>query len=64
MKAPLVAECLVNLECRVTDASMVRQYSLFILEAVKAWIDPSARSAGRFTTMATAPSWSMAEPQP
>ncbi len=40
VEAPLVAECLVNLECRVTDSSMVDKYSLFILEAVKAWIDP------------------------
>ena len=40
VKPPLVAECLVNLECRVTDSSMVDRYNLFILEAVKAWIDP------------------------
>jgi flavin reductase (DIM6/NTAB) family NADH-FMN oxidoreductase RutF len=37
---PLVVECLANLECRVIDTSMVQKYNLFILEAVKAWIDP------------------------
>jgi len=37
--APLVAECLANLECRVVDTRMVNKYSLFILEVVKAWTD-------------------------
>ncbi len=36
---PLVAECLANLECRVSDTGMVDRYSLFILEVVKAWTD-------------------------
>lgn len=40
VKPPLVAECFVNLECRVADASLVEKYNLFILEVVKAWIDP------------------------
>jgi len=37
---PLIAECLANLECRVADAGLAGKYSLFILEAVKAWTDP------------------------
>jgi len=41
---PLVRECFANLECRVTDSSMVRKYDLFILEVVKAWIDPAQRN--------------------
>ncbi|MGP8051098.1 MAG: flavin reductase family protein [Desulfobaccales bacterium] len=41
--APLLAECLANLECRVADASLVSKYNLFILEAVKVWIDPQRR---------------------
>ncbi len=41
VKPPLVAECLANLECRVSDDSMVDRYSLFILEVVKAWTDPN-----------------------
>lgn len=39
IKAPLVAECLANIECRVVDDSLVNKYNLFILEGVKAWID-------------------------
>ena len=43
--APLVAECLANLECRVTDTKLVKKYNLFILEVVKAWIDPAQENA-------------------
>jgi flavin reductase (DIM6/NTAB) family NADH-FMN oxidoreductase RutF len=38
-----VAECFANLECKVTDARLVNRYSLFILEVVKAWTDPSQK---------------------
>jgi len=41
VQAPLVAECFANLECRVVDTRMVNKYSLFVLEVVKAWIDPA-----------------------
>jgi flavin reductase (DIM6/NTAB) family NADH-FMN oxidoreductase RutF len=37
---PLVAECYANLECRVADAAWVNKYNFFVLEVVKAWIDP------------------------
>ncbi len=40
--APLIDECFANLECRVVDSSLVSKYSFFILEVVKAWIDPTA----------------------
>ena len=40
---PLIAECYANLECRVVDARMVGKYNFFILEVVKAWIDPSKK---------------------
>jgi flavin reductase (DIM6/NTAB) family NADH-FMN oxidoreductase RutF len=43
VRAPLIDECYANLECRVADARMVTKYNLFILEVVKAWIDPSRR---------------------
>jgi flavin reductase (DIM6/NTAB) family NADH-FMN oxidoreductase RutF len=43
VKPPLVAECYASLECRVVDARWVRKYGLFVLEVVKAWIDPSRR---------------------
>jgi flavin reductase (DIM6/NTAB) family NADH-FMN oxidoreductase RutF len=38
---PLVAECFANLECRVVDTRLVNKYNLFVLEVLKAWIDPS-----------------------
>lgn len=41
--APLVAECFANLECRVVDRRAVNKYNLFILEVVRAWIDPSKK---------------------
>lgn len=37
---PLIGECYANLECRVTDTGMVDRYGMFVLEVVKAWIDP------------------------
>ena len=42
--APLIAECYANLECRVTDTTMVAKYCLFVVEVVKAWIDPTVKS--------------------
>ncbi len=41
--APLVAECYANLECKVIDASMASKYCFFILEVLKAWIDPAKK---------------------
>jgi len=40
IKAPLIRECYVNLECKVIDSKMSAKYNLFILEVLKAWIDP------------------------
>jgi len=40
VNAPLIDECYANLECRIADRKMVAKYNLFILEVVKAWIDP------------------------
>lgn len=37
--APLVAECLANLECRVVDRTLVSRYNLFVLEVTRIWID-------------------------
>jgi flavin reductase (DIM6/NTAB) family NADH-FMN oxidoreductase RutF len=31
------------LECKVVDGKMVTKYNLFILEVLKAWIDPSRK---------------------
>jgi len=41
--APLIAECYANLECRVVDTKLVNLYNFFILEVVKAWIDPALK---------------------
>jgi len=43
VQAPLIEECYANLECRVVDAKMVSKYNLFVLEVMKAWIDPSRK---------------------
>jgi flavin reductase (DIM6/NTAB) family NADH-FMN oxidoreductase RutF len=42
--APLIQECFANLECRVTDTSMVERYGLFVVEVVQAWIDPAVKN--------------------
>src|SRR5262249_47173994 len=36
VKAPLIAECFANIECKLIDSSMAKKYSLFIFQAVKA----------------------------
>lgn len=41
--APLIVECYANLECTVTDTRLVERYNFFVLEVVKAWIDPAQR---------------------
>lgn len=43
VSVPLVDECYANFECRVVDARLVTKYNFFILEVVKAWIDPSRK---------------------
>jgi flavin reductase (DIM6/NTAB) family NADH-FMN oxidoreductase RutF len=43
VKAPLIAECYANLECRVTDTKLAARYNIFIVEVVKAWIDRSKK---------------------
>jgi len=41
---PLIDECFANLECRVVDSRMVNKYNFFVLEVVKAWIDPDQKN--------------------
>jgi flavin reductase (DIM6/NTAB) family NADH-FMN oxidoreductase RutF len=45
VKPPLIEECFANLECKVTDFGMVPKYDLFILEVVRAWIDPARKNS-------------------
>jgi flavin reductase (DIM6/NTAB) family NADH-FMN oxidoreductase RutF len=40
--APLVAECFANLECKVVDTRMVNKYNFFVLEVVRAWVEPGS----------------------
>ena len=44
VRAPLIGECFANLECRVADTRMVQKYCLFIIQVIKAWIDPEQKS--------------------
>jgi flavin reductase (DIM6/NTAB) family NADH-FMN oxidoreductase RutF len=41
--APLIAECYASLECKLVDASLIRRYSLFVFEVVKAHVATSPR---------------------
>jgi flavin reductase (DIM6/NTAB) family NADH-FMN oxidoreductase RutF len=43
VQAPLIAECYASLECRVADTRLVNSYNFFVLEVVKAWIDPAVK---------------------
>ncbi|HVN19281.1 MAG TPA: flavin reductase family protein [Dongiaceae bacterium] len=43
VQAPLIDECFAHLECRMADARMVTKYNFFILEVIKAWINPSRK---------------------
>src|SRR5271157_2338970 len=43
VQAPLIDECYANLECKVVDTRMTAKYCLFIVEVVKAWIDPTVK---------------------
>jgi flavin reductase (DIM6/NTAB) family NADH-FMN oxidoreductase RutF len=43
VKAPLIAECYANFECKLIDSSLIRKYSLFVLEVVKAHVAVSPK---------------------
>ena len=36
VRAPLIGECYANFECKRVDSSLIRKYSLFVWEVVKA----------------------------
>ena len=46
VKAPLIAECIANIECRVIDH--VKRHDLFVVEGVRAWIGFDARKRRMF----------------
>jgi flavin reductase (DIM6/NTAB) family NADH-FMN oxidoreductase RutF len=41
--APLVEECIANLECRVVDTTLAERHHLFILEVERIWVDRDKR---------------------
>ena len=41
---PLSAECFAHLECKVVDTRRVNKYNFFVLEVLKAWIDPTRKN--------------------
>ncbi len=43
--APLIAECFANIECKVVNTRFVNRYNLFVLEGLKAWIDPARKDS-------------------
>jgi len=44
--APLIKECLANIECKVID--IVKRHNIVVLEAVAAWIDPARKEKRTF----------------
>ncbi|MBE0548649.1 MAG: flavin reductase family protein [Rubrivivax sp.] len=40
---PLIAECYASLECRVVDTRLMKRYGFFVLEVLKAWVDPACK---------------------
>jgi flavin reductase (DIM6/NTAB) family NADH-FMN oxidoreductase RutF len=43
VNVPLIEECSASLECRVVDTSMVSKYAFFVLEVLKAWVEPGTK---------------------
>ncbi|MBU0494819.1 MAG: flavin reductase family protein [Chloroflexi bacterium] len=48
VRAPLVAECPVNLECRVTETTTIGSHTLFVGEVVAVHIDDAVRDEAGF----------------
>jgi flavin reductase (DIM6/NTAB) family NADH-FMN oxidoreductase RutF len=41
--APLIEQCYANFECKLVDSSLIRKYSLFVFEVVKAHVAASPK---------------------
>ncbi len=41
VKAPLIGECLANIECRVSDH--IEKHGIFVLDAIHAWVDDARK---------------------
>jgi flavin reductase (DIM6/NTAB) family NADH-FMN oxidoreductase RutF len=44
VRAPLIEECYANFECKLVDSSLIRKYSLFVFEVVKAHVATSPKT--------------------
>jgi flavin reductase (DIM6/NTAB) family NADH-FMN oxidoreductase RutF len=44
VRAPLIDECYANFECKLVDSSLIRKYSLFVFEVVKAHVATSPKT--------------------
>ena len=43
VNAPLIQECYANFECKLVDSSLIKKYSLFVFEVVKAHVATSPK---------------------
>ena len=43
IRAPLIEQCSANFECKLVDSGLIRKYSLFVLEVVKAHVATSPK---------------------
>ena len=50
VKAPLIAECYANLECKVVDMSMVTKYNFFILEVAQSLDRPFGEKPSHYSS--------------
>ncbi|MFZ5803001.1 MAG: flavin reductase family protein [Candidatus Omnitrophota bacterium] len=48
VKAPMIAECYANLECKVVHQALAARYNFFIGKVVRAWIDPKQKATDTF----------------
>jgi hypothetical protein len=60
VEAPLIAECVANIECRVADTALEDKSACSSLKPSGSGPIRRAKNGGRFTTTATEPSSSMA----
>jgi flavin reductase (DIM6/NTAB) family NADH-FMN oxidoreductase RutF len=43
VRAPLIDQCYANFECKLVDSSLIRKYSLFVFEVMKAHVATSPK---------------------
>jgi flavin reductase (DIM6/NTAB) family NADH-FMN oxidoreductase RutF len=43
VKAPCIVDCYANFECKLVDSSLIKKYSLFVLEVVRARVATSPK---------------------